>query len=58
MPGQAARFVASTTAVDIQLYRPGPRPGQELPASGEEPRDFPFFVQRLTFMPDLANMKL
>lgn len=26
-----------------------------LPASGEEPRDFPFFVQRLTFMPDVVE---
>jgi AraC family transcriptional regulator len=26
-----------------------------LPASGEEPRDFPLFLQRVTFFPDVAE---
>jgi AraC family transcriptional regulator len=28
-----------------------------LPASGEEPRDFPFFVQRLTLVPDVPEQE-
>jgi AraC family transcriptional regulator len=29
--------------------------GTWLPMSGEEPRDFPLFMQRVTFFPDVAE---